>query len=94
MKIHFNRKRLNYNLIPGIIWLTIGLLSIFTIENPYLTGYGFLILSCLFLGTYAYERKNHYLTIKNGQIYKNYPFSKKMNLSEIKRIKNLLENTY
>ncbi len=87
MKIKYKKKRLNHNLIFGILWLTISLLGIFTKDNPYWTDYGFLIISILYLGTYFYEKKNQYLTIKKGQILVNQPFGKKIILAEIKRIK-------
>ena len=63
------------------------MLGIFTKDNPYWTDYGFLIISILYLGTYFYEKKNQYLTIKKGQILVNQPFGKKIILAEIKRIK-------
>ncbi|MCF6294194.1 MAG: hypothetical protein L3J25_00720 [Flavobacteriaceae bacterium] len=87
MKIYYNRKRLNHSLIFGILWLIISLLGIFIKDDPYWTDYCFLLVSFLYLGSYFYEKSNQYLTIQNGQIHKNYPFSKKINLSEIKRIK-------
>ena len=87
MKIQYRKKRLNHSLIFGILWLTISLLGIFTKENPSWTDYGFLIISFLYLGTYLYEKKNQYLTIENGIISINQPFGKKINLTEIKRIK-------
>jgi hypothetical protein len=87
MKIQYRKKRLNYSLIFGILWLTISLLAIFTKENPSWTDYGFLIISFLYLGTYFYEKKNQYLTIENGVISVNQPFGKKINFTEIKQIK-------
>jgi len=63
------------------------LLGIFTKESPNWTDYAILIISFLYLGTYFYEKRNQYLTIKNGIISVNKPFGKKIRLTEIKRIK-------
>ena len=87
MKIRYKKKRLKYNLIFGIVWLIFGLLGIFTKEKPFQTDYGYLVISILYITTYFYDKKNQYLTIKNGVIYQNYPFGKKANLNEINRIK-------
>ncbi|NQY31379.1 MAG: hypothetical protein HRT69_18175 [Flavobacteriaceae bacterium] len=87
MKLQFKKKILNVNLIFGIIWLIFGLLGVFTTDNPHWTSYGYLVISILYLTTYFYQKKNQYLTIENGLISQNYPFGKKINLTEIKRIK-------
>jgi hypothetical protein len=87
MKIKYRKKRLNFSLIFGILWLSISLLGIFTKENSSWTDYGFLIISFLYLGTYLYEKKNQYMTIENGVISVNKPFENKINLTEIKQIK-------
>jgi hypothetical protein len=41
----------------------------------------------MYLGLYFYQRNYKYLTIENGIINLNGPFGKKINLTEIKRIK-------
>lgn len=87
MIINYRKKRLNNNLIFGLLYLTLSLLVIFTKENRLLTDYGFLIISILYLGTYFYEKKNQYLTIGNGLVSVNQPFGKKIKLNEIKQIK-------
>ena len=87
MKIRYKKKRFKYNLIFGIFWMIFGLVGIFTREKPYWTDYGFLVMAILYITTYFYEKKNQYLTIRNGVIYQNYPFGKKINLNEINRIK-------
>ncbi|WP_405377568.1 hypothetical protein [Nonlabens sp. Asnod3-A02] len=88
MKIRYKKKYLSFSLIFGILWLIISLLGIFTKENPYWTDYAFLIISFLYLGTYFYGKRNKYLTLENGQIFVNKPFGKKINLNDIKQIKN------
>ena len=41
----------------------------------------------MYLGIYFYQKNYKYLTIENGIIHVNGPFGKKLNLTEIKRIK-------
>ena len=88
MKINYKKKHLNLNLIFGIVWLIFGLLGILLKEKPYWTDYGYLIISILYLITHFYQKKEKYLTIENGFIKQNWPFGKKMELTEIKRIKH------
>jgi hypothetical protein len=87
MKIRYKNRRLNFNLFFGIIWLVYSLYGLFTKENPKWSDFGFLIISLLYIATYFYEKKNQYLTIENGMIYNNWPFSKKINLAEIVAVK-------
>lgn len=89
MKIEYRKKRLNYNLAFGIIWLIFSLLGIFTKENAYWTDYGFLVISSLYLGTYFYEKNNQYLTFADGIISVNQLFGKKIKLTEIRQIKKI-----
>lgn len=86
MKIQYRKNRHNFNIIFGILFLTLSLLGIFTRDNTSWTEYCFLIMSCSYFGTYFYEKKNQYLTIENGVISVNKPFGKKINLTEIKQI--------
>jgi hypothetical protein len=86
MKIQYSKKRHNFSLIYGVLFLTISLLGIFTRDNTSWTEYCFLIISLSYFGTYFYEKKNQYLTIENGVISVNKPFGKKVNLTEIKQI--------
>ncbi len=87
MKIRYKNKRLNFNLIFGTIWLAFSLFKLYTKENHDWTDFGFLVLSILYIATYFYEKKYQYLTIENEMIYKNWPFSKKINLAEIVTIR-------
>jgi len=41
----------------------------------------------MYLGLYFYQKNYKYLTIENGIINVNGPFGKKLNMTEIKRIK-------
>ena len=87
MKIKYKKKRLRFNFIWGMIWLILGALNLNYDDNIKWTDYGYLIIGVLYLGQFLYELNMHYLTIENGLIYKNTPFSKKINLAEITWIK-------
>ncbi|MGB1269681.1 MAG: hypothetical protein ACPG45_08065 [Flavobacteriaceae bacterium] len=78
---------MNINLILGIIWLVWFFISDFTKGKMNWTDYGWLIISIAYLSIYFYQRKNNYLTIKNGTIKVNSPFGKKLHLTDIKQIK-------
>lgn len=87
MKIGYKKKHLNVNLILGLVWLIWFFVGVFGKEEPNWTDYGWSVISIMYLGLYFYQRKYKYLTIENGIINVNGPFGKKINLTEIKRIK-------
>ncbi|SFC99006.1 hypothetical protein [Algibacter pectinivorans] len=87
MRIRYKKRHLNINLIVGIIWLAWFFISDFTKEKMNWTDYGWLVISLAYLSIYFYQKQNKYLTIENGIIKVNSPFGKKLNLTEIKRIK-------
>ena len=87
MRIAYKKRNLNINLILGIVWLIFGLLSLnYNGENNW-TDYGYLVFGILYLILYFYQIRNKYLTIENGILKINGSFGKKINLTEIKRIK-------
>jgi|TARA_B110000858_G_scaffold44374_1_gene50766 hypothetical protein len=77
-------------LILGLLWLAIGMGSFlaFHFEGVERVFYVFFI-AFAFLNTLFYLTQyfNQYLTLKNNFIKENFPFGKKINLSEIKEIK-------
>ena len=87
MKIEHKKKHLNVNLILGLVWLIWFFVGVFGKEEPNWTDYGWIVISILYLWLYFYQKNYKYLTIENGIINVNGPFGKKLNLSEIKRIK-------
>lgn len=87
MKIKYKKKHLNVNLILGLVWFIRFFVGVFEKEKPNWTDYGWIVISLLYLGLYFYQRNYKYLTIENGIINVNGPFGKKLNLTEIKRIK-------
>jgi len=87
MRIAYKKRNLNINLIAGIIWLMFGLLTLNYNENNNWTDYGYLIFGILYLILYFYQKQYKYLTVENGILKINGSFGKKINLTEIKRIK-------
>ena len=87
MKIAYKKKHLNVNLILGLVWLVWFFVGVFGKEEPNWTDYGWIFFSLMYLGLYFYQKNYKYLTIQNGIIKVNGPFGKKLNLTEIKRIK-------
>ena len=87
MEIKYKKRHLNVNLISGFFWLIWFLIGVFGKEEPNWTDYGWIFISLMYLGLYFYQKNYKYLTIENGIININGPFGKKLNLTEIKRIK-------
>ena len=87
MKIAFKQRHLNASLIFGLIWSVWFFVGVFGKEEPNWTDYGWIFISLMYLGLYFYQKNYKYLTIENGIINVNGPFGKKLNLTEIKRIK-------
>lgn len=89
MKIKFRKKRLHVNLILGIVWIGVGILSLVTDDEIRWTEYGYLVIGILYVGHYLYDLTNQYLIIENRTIRKNvlYGFGKKINLNDINWIK-------
>jgi len=88
MRIRYKKKQVNLNLFLGIIWLVNGIIQTIINENPIWFDYIWFLLSGFYLLVYFYQKKEKYLTIENGIIKQNWPFGKKMNLNEIKRIRH------
>ena len=90
MIIRFTRKRTVFFLILGLLWLVIGMGSFlaFHFEEVEQDFHVFFVVFA-FLNTLFYLTQyfNQYLTLKNNFIIQNFPFGKKINLSEIKEIK-------
>jgi len=87
MKIGYKKKHLNVNLIIGLVWLIWFFVRVFEKNEPNWTDYGWIVIFLMYLGLYFYQKNYKYLTIENGIINVNGPFGKKLNLTEIKRIK-------
>jgi len=93
-KIKYSKGRLKISLGMGSFFVFIGIfliilsLLIGELENISLIsiGIGQIGAGVFMLLYFYYELKNQYLTIKNGLIKQNWPFGKKINLNDIKRI--------
>ena len=87
MKIGYKKRHLNINLILGIIWLVWFFVFDFNKKEMNWTDYGWLVISIAYLSIYFYQKKYKYVSIENGILSVNGPIGKKLNLTEIKRIK-------
>lgn len=87
MKITYKKRYLNVNLILGLIWLVWFFVRVFEKEEPNWIDYGWIFIPLMYLGLYFYQKHYKYLIIENGIINVDGPFGKKLNLTEIKRIK-------
>ncbi|NNC49334.1 MAG: hypothetical protein HKO01_02230 [Flaviramulus sp.] len=87
MKIQYTKKRLRGNLIIGLFWLTLSIAKSVLSSYENFIDYFFILMAVMYLGQYFYEWRNQYLNIADKQIEVNYPFGKKINLSEINWIK-------
>ncbi len=88
MRIPYKKKQVKLNLIMGIIWLIYGIVLVIFNEDVNWFEYGWFIFSAIYFVIYFYQKKEKYLTLENGIIKQNWPFGKKMNLNEIKRIRH------
>ena len=79
---------MNINLIFGLIWFTWFFIIILTKEKTSWLDYGWIVISFIYLSLYFYQRQYKYLSIENGFIVENRPFGKKINLNDVKQIKN------
>ncbi len=90
MRIRFKRRHLRWNLIFGLFWLILGVISIPNNSENYL-NYGYLIVGLLYIGNYLFKSKNQYLTIDNETITLNNLIPKRVNLNDLKLIKKTAE---
>ena len=87
MTVAYKRKYLKTNLIWGIIWMTYGLILLFTAEEPNWLDYGWIVISLIYLILFYSQYQKHYLTLEHGLIKKNWPFGKTIQLGNIHEIK-------
>jgi hypothetical protein len=88
LKIYYKKKQLKLNLILGFTWLAFCLISLFTNEKAEWTEYFYLASSSLYFALYFYHKNGHYVRFENRIIRQNWPFGKKLPLSEIKTIRH------
>lgn len=87
MKIKHKRRQLKINLITGIFWLFYFIILLNINEKNHWIDYGWILIFLMYFINYFYQKKYNYVVIKNGVINVNGPLGKKLNLTEIKRIK-------
>ncbi len=89
MIVKFKKKRLIINLILGIVWFLLGLISVFTEENIRWSNYLYLITGALYTAHFLYDYYNQYLKIEDNIITVNklYSWKNKIKLDEIISIK-------
>lgn len=87
MKIKYKKKLLKQYLFFAILWSVLGLLNLKYSDGNNWFLYGYFILAILYCFAYFYEKRNPYLIVDNKSIKKNFPFGKKINLSEVIWIK-------
>ena len=85
MKILYSKKKRKYDLFYTIFCLLIGILSLFFSETNHKFLYLYMPLGLISL--YRYIKVKYYLIIEKDVLKQNYIFGKKMELSEIKSIK-------
>ena len=88
MRIQYKKKQVNLNLYLGLIWLANGIVQTVFNESSGWFDYFWFLLSGTYLIIYFYQKKEKYLTLENGIIKQNWPFGKRINLNEIKRIRH------
>ena len=86
MKIQYKKRKLNFNLFFGILWLILFLSQLFFDKEINWIDYS-LFISLVYFGTYFYQMKYKYVSINNGILTVDGPFGKNINLNEIKGIK-------
>ena len=87
MKIQYKKRQLNFNLIFGIIWFVYFFVKLYFDDKLHWIDYVWILMSLTYFGSYFYQKKYKYVSIENGILTVNGPFGKKLNLTEIKRIK-------
>ena len=87
MKLQYKKRQLNFNLIFGAIWFVYFFIKLFLEEKLHWINYGWILISLTYFGSYLYQKKFKYVSIENGVLKINGPLGKKLNLTQIKRIK-------
>ncbi len=87
MKIHYLKRRQNFNLIIGTGYSIFSIAALI-FDKVSTFNIVFLSLGIIYLSMYFFEKTNQYLTIKNGMITKHSIRPKRMKLDEIIQIKN------
>lgn len=87
MKIRYKRKRNRFYLILIAFWVVLIISSFIFGDFDGWTDYTVVALGVMYSTIYSFNYFNQYLTIENGTIRHNSPFSEKISFSEIKIFK-------
>lgn len=88
MKIHFKRKRINFNLFMGIVFFTFGLYVTYTADSPSWSDFAYFVFALVYFLIFMYQLQYQYVIIADEYIRKSVPFSKKLILKEVEFVKN------
>lgn len=89
MKINYSKRRLYSNLISGLLFLTLSILSLFSSDDfIFWASFVYLILGIHHISQFFFDSKHQYLIIENGSIQQVRLFGSKtkMDFDEIESI--------
>lgn len=87
MILKYKKKKTQFNLIFGLIWLLWFFIGYLTKEKISWTDYGWIIISLLYLSLYFYQKKKQYGQIINDKIIINDVFKKTKEI-DLKKVNN------
>lgn len=86
LKINYRSGRIRHYLVFTIIWLILGILSMFFNAEGFMK-YGFIVIGLFYLALFIHAKSVPYIVFENEEIKINAILPKKVHLSEIKSIK-------
>lgn len=92
MKIRYTKKTLKIKLILGLLVMAYGGFKLISSQQLNWLDVGWLIVGMIYIGTFIFQMINAYLTIESGMLKVNTLFGKKINLNEVKEIRNFAGN--
>lgn len=70
--LNYTKKRMNINLMLGIIWFGLGASGVLFIDNTTnIWSYGWMVLGALYIAMFIWERRKQYVTLTEKSIKKN-----------------------
>ena len=85
--LRYKPKSINYNLIFGIIWLSLGIARVTLVQKDNFFFYGFIVFGICYLTMYFVMEYKQYATITDEVITKNGLLSKSILVKNITEIK-------
>ena len=86
--LRYKPKAINYNLIFGIIWLSLGIARVTLVQKDNFFFYGFIVFGICYLTMYFVMKYKQYATITDEVITKNGLLSKSILVKNITEIKD------